>query len=261
MKYVIVVGSGMADTKLMQLAGKTPMEALALNSFDRCAGCQCGRVVTIPRGMDAREDVALMSILGYDPKETMDGGSVKPRLTSFAELFGMKGSVIAADHRLKMIAGLAGLETPEVEGADGSFETSYEGKVLCALDRLQAGDDFVLVHVAAPEKMAAEGDLGRKLEAVQNVEYRVVMPLINQLMGKGEDFRLLLVSDFAALLNTRRHSAQPMPYAIFDSRWARGFISEGKKPPVRKFCEETMLCEPVLMQGSELIRVLFEQIK
>ena len=36
MKYVLVIGDGMADTRLPQLAGKTPLEALALPAFDRC---------------------------------------------------------------------------------------------------------------------------------------------------------------------------------------------------------------------------------
>ncbi|MBR3873594.1 MAG: hypothetical protein IKJ26_05405 [Clostridia bacterium] len=259
MKYVIVVGSGMADTRLVQLAGKTPMEVLALNSFDRCAGCFCGRVLTIPRGMEARADVALLSILGYDPKVYFNGASVASKLPAFADTFGLQGSVIAADARLRIIAGLMGLKTPEVDGATGTIDTNYEGKVECALKALQDGDDFALVHVGAPETLAAEGDLGRKMEAVQNVEYRVVMPLLNRLMGKGEDFRLLLVSDFAAFLTTQKHAAQPMPYAIFDSRVVRKAIDDGKEPPVRKFCEDAMLCEPVLMEGTDLIKVLLEQ--
>ena len=49
MKYVLVIGDGMADTRLPQLAGKTPLEALALPAFDRCAGCFCGRTAC-PRG-------------------------------------------------------------------------------------------------------------------------------------------------------------------------------------------------------------------
>lgn len=50
MKYVLVIGDGMADTRLPQLAGKTPLEALALPAFDRCAGCFCGRALTVPHG-------------------------------------------------------------------------------------------------------------------------------------------------------------------------------------------------------------------
>ena len=426
MKYVIVIGDGMADTHLPQLAGKTPLEVLALNSFDRCAGCYCGRALTVPRGLPAGSDTAILSIFGYDPRTCYTGRSVLEaagmgvtvpegcisfrvnlcavlpdeegklvihshnggnihgeeattlmndliadegfaammkdaglhitvtdtfrhvgvmtstaadlgavRLTEphnvlmqeiaphlphmeretddeaarrmcadvhalmlrsyeilqnhpvnrkriaegklpanmiwpwgaatamtlpdFREKYGHYGSVISAVPLVWGIASLAGLKVPKVEGANGDLDTNYEGKVKCALDALAEGDDFVVVHVEAPDEMAHAGDLGRKLEAVQNVEYRVVMPLLNQLMGRGEDFRLLLLSDHPTFLTTRTHSGHPVPWAIFDSRVVRKAIAEGKEPPVRKFCEDAMLCEPVLMEGTDLIKVLFEQ--
>ena len=427
MKYVIVIGDGMADTRLVQLACKTPMEVLALNSFDRCAGCYCGRALTVPRGLPAGSDTAILSIFGYAPQTYYTGRSVleaagmgvdvpqgaisfrvnlcavlpdeegklvihshnggnihgaeattlmndliaderfsalmkdaglaitvtdtfrhvgvmqstaadlgavrftEPHnvltqridqhlphmerdtedeavrkmcadvhalmlrsyeilkdhpinhkrvaegklpanmiwpwgaatavsLPDFREKYGHHGSVISAVPLVWGIARLAGLKVPKVEGANGDIDTNYEGKVACALEALASGDDFVVVHVEAPDEMAHAGDLARKLEAIQNVEYRVVMPILNQLMGKGEDFRLLLLSDHPTFLTTRTHSGQPVPWAIFDSRVVRKALDEGKEPPVRKFCEDAMLCEPVLMDGTDLIKVLFEQI-
>lgn len=427
MKYVLVIGDGMADTHLPQLAGKTPLEALALNAFDRCAGCYCGRALTVPHGMPAGSDTAILSIFGYAPqtyytgrsvleaagmgvtlpqgavslrvnlcavspneagelvihshnggnihgqeavtlmndlladsgfaalmrkaglsitvtdtfrhvgvlstqardlaavrltephnvleqpvtphlpcltRETDDaaaarmaddlrglmlrsydilrshpinrareaagrlpanmiwpwGAATAVRLPAFREKYGHYGSVISAVPLVWGIAALAGLKTPRVEGANGDLDTNYEGKVRCALDALASGDDFVAVHIEAPDEMSHAGDLGRKLEAIQNVECRVVMPLLNQLMGRGEDFRLLLLSDHPTLLTTRTHDGSPVPYAIFDSRVVRKALSEGKEPPLRKFCEEEMLCEPVLMDGTDLIKLLFEQL-
>ena len=51
MKYVLVIGDGMADAPLKQLDGKTPLEALVLDAFDRAAGCEYGRVRTVPQGL------------------------------------------------------------------------------------------------------------------------------------------------------------------------------------------------------------------
>ena len=76
MKYVLVIGDGMADTYLPQLAGKTPLEALALNAFDRAAGCWCGRALTVPHGLPAGSDTAILSIFGYDPRKYYTGRSV-----------------------------------------------------------------------------------------------------------------------------------------------------------------------------------------
>lgn len=256
MKYVLVIGEGMADTKLAALAYHTPMEVLALNAFDRCAGCFAGRVLTVPHGMPVTGETAIRSLLGCAP-QTAD--SEAGELPSFRDRYGHFGSVISAAAAVREIARQAGLKTPTVEGATGGFDSNYEGKVACALQTLEDGDDFAAVHVKAPDVMAHEGDLGRKLEAIQNVEYRVVMPLLNQLMGKGEDFRLLLASSHATLLTTRQHGAGPVPYAIFDSRVVRKAIHSGQTPPTRKFCEAEMLCEPVLMDGTDLIKLLFEQ--
>ena len=189
------------------------------------------------------------------------GAATAMNLPDFRETFGHHGTVVSAVPLVWGIANLAGLKVAHVEGANGDIDTNYEGKVQAALDALESGDDFAVVHVEAPDEMAHAGDLGRKLEAIQNVEYRVVMPILNQLMGKGEEFRLLLLSDHPTVLTTRTHSGLPVPWAIYDSRWARKYISEGKKPPVRKFCEDAMLVEPVLMEGTDLIKVLFEQIK
>ena len=73
MKYVLVIGDGMADAKLAQLDGKTPLEALTLDAFDRAAGCEYGRVRTVPQGMAPGSDTAILSIFGNDPRQLLHG--------------------------------------------------------------------------------------------------------------------------------------------------------------------------------------------
>ena len=68
MKYVLVIGDGMADTYLTELGGKTPLESLALPAFDRVAGGLLGRVQTVPDGLVPGSDTAILSIFGNDPR-------------------------------------------------------------------------------------------------------------------------------------------------------------------------------------------------
>ena len=75
MKYVLVIGDGMADTALPALHGRTPLEALPLDAFDRAAGCRCGRVRTVPEGMPPGSDTAILSIFGNDPRVCYTGRS------------------------------------------------------------------------------------------------------------------------------------------------------------------------------------------
>ena len=76
MKYVLVIGDGMADTGLTELGGKTPLESLSLPAFDRVAGCACGRARTVPEGMAPGSDTAILSIFGNDPRVCYTGRSV-----------------------------------------------------------------------------------------------------------------------------------------------------------------------------------------
>ncbi len=74
MKYLVVIGDGMADFPVDELAGKTPLEKARKPNIDRCAREGfCGRVNTVPPGFPAGSDVAGMSLFGYDPAECYTG--------------------------------------------------------------------------------------------------------------------------------------------------------------------------------------------
>ncbi len=418
MKYALVIGDGMADAPLEQLAGKTPLEALALPAFDRVAGCLCGRALTVPHGLAPGSDTAILSIFGYDPRHfytgrsaleaagmgvdvpadslsfrvnlcsvlpgdhgalTMrshNGGGIRGEdarrimddllaypalnaklreiqlqitptdsfrhigvmkspggdiagvklaephnilgqpidgfwpqgekavakaledvmrlsydvlcdhpvnrqrqaegllpanmvwpwglatamtLPSFASKYGHGGSVISAVPLVWGIASLAGLKTPRVPGANGELDTNYEGKADAAVDALLAGDDFVAVHVEAPDEMTHAGNLAAKLEAIQNVESRVVARMLDRLSGSGQEHRLLLLSDHLTLMRTRTHDGSPVPFALYDSRAVRRAVDAGQPAPLRKFCEAETAAQPLLADGTDLMPLLFGQ--
>ena len=74
MKYVVLLGDGMADHPMRELGGRTPLQAAFTPNMDRLASSGIrGTLTTIPKGYDAGSDVANMSILGYDPSEFFSG--------------------------------------------------------------------------------------------------------------------------------------------------------------------------------------------
>ena len=76
MKYVIILGDGMADEPIQVLGGKTPLEYAKTPSMDRLAKMsRIGMVHTIPEGMQPGSDTANLSVLGYDPKKYYTGRS------------------------------------------------------------------------------------------------------------------------------------------------------------------------------------------
>lgn len=69
MKYIVIIGDGMADRPLKELGGMTPLQKAFTPNMDKLAREGIiGTVRTIPKGFHPGSDIANLSILGYDPK-------------------------------------------------------------------------------------------------------------------------------------------------------------------------------------------------
>lgn len=76
MKYVVVLGDGMADWKIDALGNKTPLEAAKTPNLDKIAPLsEVGLCKTVPQGYKPGSDVANMSVLGFDPAKYYTGRS------------------------------------------------------------------------------------------------------------------------------------------------------------------------------------------
>ncbi len=74
MKYVIMLGDGMADYPIAELGGMTPLEYAKTPNMDEIAARgTIGLVDTIPEGIPPASDVANLAILGYDAGQTYTG--------------------------------------------------------------------------------------------------------------------------------------------------------------------------------------------
>ena len=74
MKYALIIPDGAADLPLDELEGKTPLQVAAKPHMDWIASHgKCGAVRTVPKGMPCGSDVAILSVLGYDPREYYTG--------------------------------------------------------------------------------------------------------------------------------------------------------------------------------------------
>jgi len=74
MKYVIVIGDGMADNPVPALGGRTPLEASVTPTLDNLAVRSIvGQARTVPLGIAPGSDTAILSICGYDPRRYYTG--------------------------------------------------------------------------------------------------------------------------------------------------------------------------------------------
>ncbi len=146
------------------------------------------------------------------------GAGTKPMLTSFEKKTGKKGMMISAVDLLKGIAVGASMGVSIVEGANGGLNTNYEGKTDAALKALLEDNyDFAYIHVEAPDEMGHQGSYEKKVKAIEYLDQRVIARLTKALDEKQVDYRLLVLSDHPTPVRVRTHTADNVPYLLFDS--------------------------------------------
>ena len=155
--------------------------------------------------------------------------------------------MVSAVDLLKGIATGAGMKICQVEGATGSIDTNYEGKAQAAIDALlKDGCDFAYIHVEAPDEMGHQGLLEEKIMAIEDLDKRIIAPIKQAMEDAGEDFRMLVLPDHPTPLKIRTHSADPVPYVLYDSTMQRKSLNRYTETDARA----TGIFEP---QGHKLM--------
>lgn len=144
------------------------------------------------------------------------GQGPQPTLESFEDRFGVRAGMVTAVDLVRGLGALAGIERTEVEGANGWFDTNYEGKRDAAIEGLRSGLDLFVVHVEATDEAGHAGDVAEKVGALENWDRRILAGLVEYLDGQGP-WRLLMLPDHATPLALRTHTTDPVPYLLVDS--------------------------------------------
>ncbi len=169
------------------------------------------------------------------------------KLQTLGQRFGLRGSVISAVDLVRGLGVLAGLKVRLVPGATGYLGTNYAGKVAAAKDAL-ADEDFVYLHVEAPDETSHEGDLSKKIQAIEEFDRNIV----GEILAWAENVssvRILVTPDHATKLQTKTHAADPIPYAVCGPGIARDGGSA--------YCEraaETAPVDPAVEMFERFIR-------
>ncbi len=146
------------------------------------------------------------------------GAGTKPALSSFQEMTGKTGAMISAVDLLKGIAVGASMKVIAVDGANGGLNTNYEGKAQAAVEALtKGGCDFVYVHLEAPDEMGHQGSAERKVQAIENLDQRIVRPIVEGLKAAGEEFCMAVLPDHPTPVSIRTHTSDNVPYLLYDS--------------------------------------------
>jgi len=149
------------------------------------------------------------------------GQGKKPVMPPFKERFGLKGSIISAVDLIKGLGRILGLSVVEVEGATAYYDTNYEGKAEAGCNSLKE-DDFVFLHVEAPDEAGHNGDLREKILAIERFDKFIVGRFL-QMCKRRQDMRILVLSDHATPISLRAHTQDPVCFVMF----GRDIVGEG----------------------------------
>jgi 2,3-bisphosphoglycerate-independent phosphoglycerate mutase len=144
------------------------------------------------------------------------GQGVKPALPSFAQTFGVEGRMSSAVDLVTGLGVLTGIEVVDVPGATAGFDNDYRGQADACIHSLEDRDLFV-VHIEATDEAGHQGRADIKVDALERWDTDVIAPVVDALDARGEPYRILLMPDHATPCNTKTHSADSVPYLLFDS--------------------------------------------
>lgn len=143
------------------------------------------------------------------------GQGKKPNLVQFYDRFGLRGSVISAVDLAKGLGICAGLKVIEVPGATGNIHTNFKGKAQAALEAFREGDDFVYVHIEAPDEAGHRGEIDNKVKAIEKIDAEILGTILDELPQITPDFKIMLLPDHPTPLTLRTHAADPVPFVIY----------------------------------------------
>jgi 2,3-bisphosphoglycerate-independent phosphoglycerate mutase len=146
-----------------------------------------------------------------------EGG--KPAMAPLRLRYGVTGSLISAVDLLKGLGVCSGLEVLQVPGATGYLDTNYQGKAEAALKALEM-QEFVLVHVEAPDEAGHQGSARDKVQAIEDFDSKIVAPIVAEMEHRGEEYRLVVTMDHYTPIARRTHEDWPVPMFLYDSRGA-----------------------------------------
>ncbi|MGF7141956.1 2,3-bisphosphoglycerate-independent phosphoglycerate mutase [Anaerotaenia torta] len=233
MKYIVVLGDGMADEKLAELNNATPLMAAGTPMLDELASkSEMGIAHTIPEGMKPGSDTANLAVLGYHPGIYYSGRSPLEALSIGVD---MKPTDIAL--RCNIVTLSEEEEAYEqkrmLDHSSGEISTE-EAAVLVEAIRKEMGNEIYQFYVGTSYRHLTIWDRGEVVDLVQ--PHDILGRVIGEYLPKEEDFRSMMIRSYDILNNHPINLARKEKgLNKANSLW---FWGAGTKPALTSFEEK-----------------------
>lgn len=236
MKYVVVLGDGMADRPIAELGDQTSLAYAETPTMDQLAAVsEIGMVHTIPDGMKPGSDTANLSVLGYNPRIYYSGRSPLEALSIGVD---MKDTDIA------LRCNLVTLSEEEENYEDRTIIDHSSGEISTAdaavlLDAVREGleNETYKFYVGTSYRHLLIWDRGDVVELTQ--PHDVLGQTIGQYLPEDAILREMMKKSYDILVNhpinveRKKKGLNPA-----NSCW---FWGAGTKPALSSFAEKTHL--------------------
>ena len=236
MKYIVVLGDGMADWKLDDLGGKTPLQYAEKPHIDALAAhAEVGLCHTVPEGFKPGSDVANLSVMGYDPHECYTGRSPLEAVSIGIDL---KDTDVTLRCNLVTLSDEEKYEDRRMlDYSAGEISTAEARQLIESLKKEFDSSDFTLyAGVSYRHCLVAHGGVcGHTLTPPHDITGKPIRDFLPQ--GPQAELYLRMMKRSADILkdhpvNAARRAAGKNPA---NSAW---FWGEGTKPALENFREK-----------------------
>ncbi len=248
MKYVIVLGDGMADEPLEELGGKTPLAYAGTPMMDTLAKMsEIGMVHTIPEGMKPGSDTANLSVLGYDPQKYYTGRSPLEALSIGVD---MEADDVALRTNIVTITeDEAPFEEQRIIDHSSGEISTEDAAVLLEAVRKELETDVYRFYVGTSYRHLLIWKKGRVVDLVQ--PHDVLNQTIGQHLPKEADLLRMMKRSYEILkdhpINLERRRRGENPANCF---W---FWGAGTRPSLSSF-EEKNGMKGVMISAVDLLK-------
>jgi len=150
------------------------------------------------------------------------GQGTSVSLPPFGARWTVRGAVVATDGLVRGLAATAGLDVLDAIPPNG--DGPLPAVVATAIGAL-ADHDLVLIHVADADDAGHRGDAAGKVRVIEQLDAELVGPLLEALVARDGDWRVLVAVGHATPCGLRTHTADPVPFVVYvarDQEKARG---------------------------------------
>jgi len=133
-------------------------------------------------------------------------------LLPFEEVYHKTAAVNSAVDLLVGLGKMTGMKTYRFDGVTDGPNNDFAAQGKGALAMLEDGNDFVIVHVEAPDAAGHDGCPAEKKNAIEESDKHILGPLLEY--AKTHPLRIAVMPDHPTPLVTRKHSDDPVPFVL-----------------------------------------------